>query len=88
MNHFTFPCCVALGGDPITRANPVAHPDDVDERRRLAPWCRDKAQPSVLDMLVKLRSVIIVGQFRQGAPQPLTAREITTLRLAWEDVAA
>jgi hypothetical protein len=23
------------------------HPDDVDERRQLAPWHRDKAQPSV-----------------------------------------
>ncbi|MGH9092225.1 MAG: hypothetical protein ACRDZR_12750 [Acidimicrobiales bacterium] len=40
------------------------HPGDVDERRQLAPWYRDEAQPSVLDMLVKLRSVIIAGYFR------------------------
>ncbi|MHB1501478.1 MAG: hypothetical protein ACYCYK_10010 [Candidatus Dormibacteria bacterium] len=64
------------------------HPDDVDERRELAPWYRDKAQPSVLDMLAKLRHVIITTQFRREDPAPLTSQEISIVRLAWEGVAA
>jgi hypothetical protein len=64
------------------------HPDDVDERRVLAPWYRDKVQPSVLDMFTKLRRVIIAGYLRSEDPQPPTPQEITILRLAWEDVAA
>ena len=64
------------------------HPDDVEQRRRLAPWYRDKTQPSVLDMFTKLRRVIIAHHLRQGDPQPPTPEEITILRLAWENVAA
>jgi DDE superfamily endonuclease len=64
------------------------HPDDVDERRALAPWYRDKAQPSVLDMFTKLRRVIVANYLRSVDPEPPTAQEITLLRLAWEDVAA
>ena len=64
------------------------HPDDVDERRELAPWYRDKAQPSVLDMFTKLRWVIIAGYLRTEDPRPPTPQEITILRLAWEDAAA
>jgi len=64
------------------------HPDDVDERRVLAPWYRDKAQPSVLDMFTKIRRVIIAGYLRSEDPQPPTPQEITILRLAWKDVAA
>lgn len=64
------------------------HPDDVEERRELAPWYREKTQPSVLDMLAKLRRVIIAAQYRHEDPQPPTPQEITILRLAWEDVAA
>ncbi|MHB8245501.1 MAG: hypothetical protein ACYDGN_09135 [Acidimicrobiales bacterium] len=64
------------------------HPGDVNERRELASWYRDKAQPSVLDMFTKLRRVIIAGYLRPGDPQPPTCQEITILRLAWEDVAA
>ena len=64
------------------------HPDDVDERRELAPWYREKTQPSVLDMFTKLRRVIIAGHLRTVDPQPPTDQEITILRLAWEDVAA
>ncbi|MHB8318400.1 MAG: hypothetical protein ACYDEP_04075 [Acidimicrobiales bacterium] len=64
------------------------HPDDVKERRELAPWYRDKAQPSVLDMFTKLRRVIIAGYLRSEDPQEPTCQEITILRLAREDVAA
>ena len=64
------------------------HPEDVDERRQLAPWYRDKAQPSVLDMFTKLRRVIVASYLRAEYSQPPTSQEITILRLAWEDVAA
>jgi hypothetical protein len=64
------------------------HPDDVDAARELAPWYRDKAQPSVLDMLAKLRRVIISAQFRCTHPPPATPAEIDVLRLAWADAAA
>src|SRR5674476_1302636 len=64
------------------------HPDDVAAARELAPWYREKTQPSVLDMLAKLRHVIIAAQYRHEDPQPPTPQEITILRLAWEDVAA
>jgi hypothetical protein len=64
------------------------HPNDVDERRELAPWYRDKTQPSVLDMFTKLRRVVIASYLRTEDPQAPTSQEITILRLAWEDVAA
>ncbi|HET7388419.1 MAG TPA: transposase [Nocardioidaceae bacterium] len=63
-------------------------PDDVAAVRSLAPWYRTKTQPSVLDMLAKLRRVIIAAQFRSGPPQQATLEEINILRLAWEDAAA
>lgn len=64
------------------------HPDDIKTARELAPWYRDKTQPSVLDMLAKLRRVIIAAQFRRTDPQPATPAEINLLRLAWADAAA
>jgi hypothetical protein len=64
------------------------HPDDVEAARELAPWYRQKAQPSILDMLAKLRRVIIAAQFRQTDPLPATPTEINVLRLAWADAAA
>ena len=59
---------------------------DVEAVRALAPWYRQKAQPSVLDMLAKLRRVIIAAQFRRPDPAPVTPQEICVIRLAWEDV--
>jgi hypothetical protein len=64
------------------------HPDDVQTARELAPWYRQKVQPSVLDMLAKLRRVIIATQFRKTDPQPPTPQEINLLRLAWADAVA
>ena len=64
------------------------HPDDVTAARELAPWYRDKTQPSVADMLAKLRRVIIAAQFQRERPQQATPQEINILRLAWENVAA
>ena len=63
-------------------------PDDVQAARALAPWYREKAQPSILDMLAKLRRVIIAAQFRRPDPGPVTPQEIGVIRLAWENVAA
>jgi len=60
-------------------------PADVDDARAQAPWYRTKAQPSVADMLTKLRRVIIANQFRHTDPQPATPAEINILRLAWTD---
>ena len=64
------------------------HPGDVEAARALAPWYRQKVQPSVLDMFAKLRHVIIAAQFRREDPAPLTSQEISIVRLAWEGVAA
>lgn len=64
------------------------HPGDVEGVRALSPWYRDKAQPSVTDMVTKLRRVIIAAQFRCADPQPATPAEIHTVRLAWAGVAA
>ena len=64
------------------------HPQDVQDARTQAPWYRDKAQPSVADMLAKLRRVIITAQFQRTDPQPATPEEINILRLAWADIAA
>jgi len=64
------------------------HSDDVTAARAQAPWYRDKVQPSVADMLAKLRRVIIASQFRRTGPQPVTPDEISILRLAWENAAA
>ena len=53
-------------------------PGDVTTARELAPWYRTKAQPSVADMLTKLRRVIIAAQLRPADPQPATPKEIVT----------
>jgi len=63
------------------------HPCEVEAARALAPWYRQKVQPSVLDMFAKLRHVIIAAQFRPVDPAPLTSQEISIVRLAWEGVA-
>ncbi len=64
------------------------HPGDVDAARALAPWYRQKARPSVLDMFAKVRRVIIAAQFRRVDSGPVTPQEISVIRLAWEDVPA
>jgi hypothetical protein len=57
------------------------HRDDVTAARAQTPWYRDKAQPSVADMLAKLPRVNIASQYRHTRPQPVTPDEINILRL-------
>jgi hypothetical protein len=63
-------------------------PADIGDRRSRAPWYTTKAQPSTADMAVKLRRVIIAARFRPSRPDQPTPEEISTIRLAWEDLAA
>lgn len=59
------------------------HPDVVSERRARAPWYLTKANPSIADMLAKLRRTIIAAQYQPrhaGAPTP---QEITAVQQAW-----
>jgi DDE superfamily endonuclease len=59
------------------------HPADLAARRTLAPWYQTKAAPSVADMLVKLRRVLIAAQYQQGQPQTPTMPEILQVQAAW-----
>jgi DDE superfamily endonuclease len=64
------------------------HPDVVAEHRARAPWYLSKANPSVADMLAKLRRTIIAAQYQPrhaGAPTP---QEITAVQQAWAAAAA
>jgi hypothetical protein len=63
-------------------------PDIVNDRRARAPWYRTKTHPSYLDMLVKLRRVLITARFRAGTTQPPIPEETLELQLAWADAAA
>jgi hypothetical protein len=61
---------------------------DLTARRALAPWYQTKATPSVADMLVKLRRVLLAAQYRHGqAPAP-TLAEILQVQAAWAAAAA
>jgi hypothetical protein len=64
------------------------HPDDTAEHRARAPWYTTKTQPSVADMLAKLRRVIIAAKYQQARPDQPTPEEIHVIRLAWETSAA
>jgi hypothetical protein len=56
-------------------------PADVAAHRARAPWYRTKAHPSVADMLVKLRRVVIAEQFQPGRGRDPIPQEIQTA--AW-----
>jgi Transposase DDE domain len=63
-------------------------PDDVTDRRRRSPWYRTKREPSVEDMLAKLRRTIIATRFSiPMGPQP-TDPKLAQLAQAWEMAAA
>ena len=62
-------------------------PADIGDRRSRAPWYATKTQPSTADMAAKLRRVIIAARFRPSRLGKPTSEEISTIRLAWEDLA-
>jgi hypothetical protein len=64
------------------------HPSVARDRRAAAPWYATKRYPAYLDMIVKLRRVLIAAQFSPGVPREPTPGEIHTIQLAWADAAA
>jgi hypothetical protein len=63
-------------------------PDTVTQRREQAPWYTTKKNPSYLDMIVKLRRVLIAAKFRAGSPHEPTDAQKTAIAAAWEEAAA
>jgi hypothetical protein len=63
-------------------------PDTITERRNQAPWYRDKTQPSYLDMITKLRRVLIAARFRAGRTTNPTPQETLAVHQAWAEAAA
>ena len=59
------------------------HPDDIAERRALAPWYLSKTNPSFTDMLAKLRRTIIAAQYSPGRLRAPYQQKITALQQAW-----
>ncbi len=57
--------------------------EDVDRRRLQAPWYRTKTDPSYLDMIAKLRRVIIAARFTRTRGDQPTREEIAEIQLAW-----
>jgi DDE superfamily endonuclease len=64
------------------------HPSVVRDRHSHAPWYATKACPSYLDMIVKLRRVLIVAQYQPEAARQPTHEEIRAVQLAWAQAAA
>jgi hypothetical protein len=63
-------------------------PSVARSRRDRAPWYTTKACPSYIDMIVKLRRVLIAAQFRPEVPRQPTPEEIRAVHLAWAEAAA
>jgi len=59
------------------------HPDDVAERRAVAPWYLSKTNPSFADMLAKLRRTIIADQYSPGRLRAPYQEKITAIQHAW-----
>jgi hypothetical protein len=64
------------------------HPSVVRDRRHHAPWYVTKQHPSYLDMIVKLRRVLIAAQYQPEVPRQPTHEEIRAVQLAWAQAAA
>lgn len=64
------------------------HPSVVRGRRTAAPWYTTKARPSYLDMIVRLRRVLIAAQYNPEVPRQPTPEEICAIHLAWADAVA
>jgi hypothetical protein len=64
------------------------HRSVVRSRRETAPWYTSKACPSYLDMITRLRRVLIAAQFSPQVPRQPTPEEIRAVQLAWAQAAA
>jgi hypothetical protein len=64
------------------------HHTDPAQRRAAAPWYTTKTEPSTLDMLTKLRRLIITARFLPPTPRPATTQEILEVQHAWALAAA
>jgi hypothetical protein len=63
-------------------------PDLAAERRAAAPWYRTKTRPAYLDMISKLRRILIAARFRAGQARNPTPEETLQVQLAWAAAAA
>jgi hypothetical protein len=63
-------------------------PDIAADRRAAAPWYRTKTRPAYLDMITKLRRILIAARFRAGQTRNPTPHEIHQVHLAWAEAAA
>jgi hypothetical protein len=59
------------------------HPTDAADRREHAPWYATKTDPSVSDMVAKLRRVVIAARFLPTRPGRPTDQEIRAVQQAW-----
>lgn len=64
------------------------NPGIVRDRRHRAPWYTTKTHPAYLDMIVKLRRVLIAAQYHPGALQQPTPEQIRDIQLAWAQASA
>ncbi|MFE9868706.1 hypothetical protein ACFYPZ_39775 [Streptomyces sp. NPDC005506] len=59
------------------------HPGDAADHRELAPWYTTKTDPSLFDMVAKLRRTIIAARFLPNRPDQPTGQEIRAVQQAW-----
>lgn len=59
------------------------HPRDAADHREQAPWYTTRTDPSLSDMIAKLRRTIIAARFMPIHPGQPTAQEIRTVQQAW-----
>ncbi|MFE7330091.1 hypothetical protein ACFU8W_35035 [Streptomyces sp. NPDC057565] len=59
------------------------HPSDAADHRERAPWYTTKTDPSLSDMVAKLRRTIIAARFLPNRPGQPTDQEIRAVQQAW-----
>jgi hypothetical protein len=64
------------------------HHDIIANRRRQAPWYRDKTEPAYQDMIITLRRTLIAARFRAGKARQPTPEETLAVHAAWAEAAA
>jgi hypothetical protein len=64
------------------------HHDTIADRRRQAPWHRDKTEPAYHDMIITLRRTLIAARFRAGTTRQPTPEETLAVHAAWAEAAA